>query len=57
MLRAYKFRLYPNKEQRIYLAKTFGCARFVYNKMLADRIEIYKKTKEHSQKNTYSSII
>ncbi len=50
MLRAYKFRLYPNKEQRIYLAKTFGCARFVYNKMLADRIEIYKQTKDHSQK-------
>ncbi|MCB2291012.1 helix-turn-helix domain-containing protein, partial [Clostridium sp. CS001] len=29
MLKAYKFRLYPNQEQRIYLAKTFGCTRFV----------------------------
>ena len=23
--KAYKFRLYPNKEQREYFAKTFGC--------------------------------
>lgn len=25
-------------------AKTFGCARFIYNKMLADKIEHYKQT-------------
>ncbi|WP_143091162.1 helix-turn-helix domain-containing protein, partial [Anoxybacillus pushchinoensis] len=31
MLRAYKYRLYPNEEQKIQLAKTFGCVRFVYN--------------------------
>ena len=29
--RAYKFRLYPNEEQRILIHKTFGCSRFVYN--------------------------
>ncbi len=29
--RAYKFRLYPNEEQKILIHKTFGCARFVYN--------------------------
>jgi len=46
MLKAYKFRLYPNKEQEIYFAKTFGCVRFIYNKMLADKIEYYKKTGE-----------
>jgi putative transposase len=51
MLVAYKYRIYPNKEQQIYLAKTFGCARFVYNKMLADRIDHYKNTGE-SLKNT-----
>ena len=28
MLRAYKFRLYPNREQKEYFAKCFGCARF-----------------------------
>ena len=31
--KAYKFRLYPNKEQRIMFEKTFGCVRFIYNKI------------------------
>ena len=44
MNRAYKFRIYPNKEQRIMFAKTFGCVRFIYNRMLADKIAHYKKT-------------
>ena len=44
--KAYKYRLYPNKEQEILLAKTFGCVRFIYNKMLSDKIEYYKETKE-----------
>jgi len=46
MLKAYKFRLYPNIEQRIYLAKTFGCTRFVYNRMLSERIESYEENKD-----------
>ena len=29
--RAYKFRIYPNDEQKILFAKTFGCVRMVYN--------------------------
>ena len=29
--RAYKFRLYPTKEQEVFIRKTFGCTRFVYN--------------------------
>ena len=44
--KAYKFRLYPNKEQEILLAKTFGCVRFIYNRMLSDKIEYYKETKQ-----------
>lgn len=44
MNRAYVFRLYPNAEQRVMLAKTFGCIRFIHNKMLQDRIDYYKKT-------------
>lgn len=43
MLRAYKYRIYPNKEQKIYLAKTFGCTRLIYNLMLSDRIDTYNK--------------
>ena len=46
MLKAYKYRLYPNLEQQEYLVKTFGCTRFIYNKMLADKIEYYKETGE-----------
>ena len=46
MLKAYKFRLYPNEEQKIYLAKTFGCSRFIYNQMLADRIKSYEENKD-----------
>lgn len=49
MLKAYKYRLYPNKEQRVYLAKTFGCTRLVYNLMLAKRIEIYNKYKDDKE--------
>jgi putative transposase len=33
-LKAYKYRIYPTKEQEILLAKTFGCVRFVWNKLV-----------------------
>lgn len=46
MLKSYKYRLYPNKEQKEYFAKCFGCVRFIYNRMLSDRIEYYKETKQ-----------
>ncbi len=45
MNKAYKFRLYPNSEQQILFAKTFGCVRFIYNKMLGDKIKHYEKAK------------
>lgn len=41
--KAYKFRLYPNSSQKELIAKTFGSARFIYNKMLEDSINNYKK--------------
>lgn len=46
MNKAYKFRLYPNKEQRELIAKTFGCCRYVYNKMLGEKIDYYKVTEK-----------
>ena len=49
MLRAYKYRIYPNKEQKTYLAKTFGCTRLIYNLMLSDRIDIYNKYKDDKE--------
>ena len=45
-LKAYKYRIYPNLEQREYLVKTFGCTRFIYNQMLADRIKSYQENKD-----------
>jgi len=44
--KSYKFRLYPNLEQRILFEKTFGCSRFIWNQMLADRIAHYEETGE-----------
>ena len=42
--KAYRFRIYPDREQEELIHKTFGCCRFVYNRMLSERKEIYEKT-------------
>ena len=44
-LKAYKFRIYPSDEQKIFFSKTFGCVRLVYNLMLNDRIKAYEESK------------
>lgn len=41
--RSFKFLLLPNAEQKEYFAKCFGCVRFIYNRMLADKIAHYKE--------------
>ena len=46
MERAYKFRLYPNKEQENLIQRTFGCSRFVYNHFLVERKRRYEERKE-----------
>ena len=35
MLKAYKYRIYPNLEQQVLIEKHFGCSRFVFNWALA----------------------
>lgn len=50
ILKTYKFRLYPNKEQEIFLNKTFGCTRFVFNQMLNERQEVYSELKNDKDK-------
>ena len=35
MLKAYKYRIYPNSEQALLIEKHFGCSRFVFNWALA----------------------
>ena len=42
--RAYKFRIYPTREQETLLKKTFGCCRFIYNVMLDEKIRVYQET-------------
>ncbi|EEM73969.1 Transposase, IS605 OrfB [Bacillus thuringiensis serovar pondicheriensis BGSC 4BA1] len=42
--KAYKFRIYPNKEQEILIAKTIGCSRFVFNHFLGMWNDTYKET-------------
>ncbi|HAG44716.1 MAG TPA: hypothetical protein DCL31_17070, partial [Clostridium sp.] len=42
VIKGYKYRIYPTKEQELQLAKTFGCCRFIYNKILAMKIDLYK---------------
>lgn len=45
MLKAFKYRLYPNKEQKVLLEKHFGCVRFVWNWALGKKMEAYQKDK------------
>lgn len=40
--RAYKIRLYPNKAQRTFFNKSFGCCRVIYNEMLYELQNAYK---------------
>ncbi len=41
--KAFKFRIFPTKEQEVLIAKTLGCNRFVYNHFLAKRKEAYEE--------------
>lgn len=46
MIKSYKYILKPNKNQKIFFEKSFGCTRFVYNWALSKRIEAYQTKKE-----------
>lgn len=53
MLKAYKYRIYPNKKQEVLINKTIGCCRFVFNHYLSKRIELYKS--EQKSLNYYDN--
>ena len=55
MEKCYKFRIYPNAGQEILIQKTFGCCRFVFNRYLGKRIEIYKTDKSTFNYNDCSA--
>ncbi len=42
--KAYKFRIYPNKDQQVLLAKTFGSVRLVYNHYLDMKTKTYEES-------------
>ena len=44
MLKAYKYRLYPNDEQIQHLVQAMGCARYIFNKGLELKQEHFAKT-------------
>ena len=43
MLRGFKYRIYPTKDQKVALAKVFGCCRYVYNWALEMRTKAWKE--------------
>ncbi|MDX8045355.1 IS200/IS605 family element RNA-guided endonuclease TnpB [Gracilibacillus sp. S3-1-1] len=53
--KAYKFRIYPTKEQGRQIAKTIGCSRFVFNHFLAKWNDMYKETGKGLTYNAYSA--
>ena len=44
--RSYRFRFFPTPEQKVILARTFGCARFAYNHMLRLRTDAWMQRQE-----------
>lgn len=50
--KAFEYRLYPTAPQAEKINQNIGCARFVYNHLLDDRIKVYRETKQRSKKTT-----
>ena len=57
MLKAYKYRIYPTKEQEVMIQKTFGCCRFVYNQTLIYRKELYENSKKSINKTSCNNYV
>ena len=45
--KAYKYRIYPNREQQELINKHIGCCRYVYNLCLEKKINAYKTSKKN----------
>ena len=54
---AYKFRLYPNQEQQQFLAKCFGCSRFVYNYFLRLTTDVYADCQKSLRYKEWSKLL
>ena len=57
MIRAYKYRIYPNEEQKVLFAKTFGCVRYVYNWALDLSDNLYKNDKKRIYRKDLQNLL
>jgi len=57
MLKAFKYRIYPNQEQRVLLAKSFGSCRFFYNYALNLTSQTYKETGKGLSRNDIINLL
>ena len=55
--KAYRFRLYPNQEQQQFLAKCFGCSRFVYNHFLRLTTDAYADCKKSLRYKEWAKLL
>lgn len=46
MLKAYKYRLYPDDKQKKLFEKTFGCVRFYWNRALQVKLKVFNENKD-----------
>ena len=46
--KGYKYRIYPSKAQAVLLSQFFGCCRFVYNRCLSYRKDVYASDKRNA---------
>ena len=57
MLKAFKYRLYPDENQKVLLAKTFGCCRKIYNRCLDFKNRRYAEYKQHVSRYELSAML
>ena len=57
MIKTYKFRLYPNNNQKDLIEKHIGSSRFVFNFFLSFQSNCYKNTKTYTNKYTWSKVL
>ena len=53
-IRGYKYRAYPNRKQREFFEKTFGCCRFVYNYYLGEKQRLWREWRDTLSYNQMS---
>lgn len=47
MIKGYKIKIYPTKEQQEIIHKSFGCSRFIYNWCIDTIQKYYDENKKH----------